>query len=950
MDAPEYLDLDEIDFSDDLAYSVTSLKTIPELCRRCDSQNEERQVSGTNWNSGVSTLGGNGLKPTGIAEVCSKFRPVKRVSPLKHQPETSENETDTDQQDQKGEYHKEHTSEKLPQPASASPSEGQGFKGKDVSSGVLFGEPEHYDLDMDEILDVPYIKSNQQLSTLSKVVPEKRTVGIGSSDTFHSKPGSGINSENVPASVTQFCVMSPVKSSELRKAQAIVPEQNRHSAGGLELSQNLFTCGSVCEAEAQGKSFTNRTFADSRVHKADKTMPNCLPRIFQLQSPAGESNVDETSNRTWSNMGGRGERNEDAKKVKSILNIVKEGQISLLPHLAVDNLETIHDENGNNLLHISASQGHAECLQHLTSLMGEDCLNERNSDQLTPAGLSIKNGHLECVRWMVSETEAIAELSCTRDHPSLIHYAACYGQEKIILWLLQFMQEQGISLDEVDQYGNSAVHIASQHGHLGCIQTLVEYGANVTIQNQQGEKPSQSAERHGHTTCSRYLVVVETCMSLASQVVKITKQLKEQTTVRVTLQSQLQQLLESQQMEEGTPIESPSSPLSPGTTRTQVPFSPEHKPTDQSNSTLQKSCIGNITSRRLLKQKEEDSDKILRQLLGKEIAENVCTQEKLSLEFQDRQKEGSGAGVGTTILRRMPAEKREQKLARLRLIMQRSLSESDTDSYNAEDQKNTPVKRADKCRPQPIVENVECTESLNFMIKKHTFAAGRKYAFATGSSKSVDGHSTSSESSDPDYEPHYQTGSLPRISAGETSQFGLDGANGQKVTTSPKSALKSPSSKRRTSQNLKLRVTFGEAVVHVEQTECDSNSDRSKESGKGMSKTPPGSEAGDHWKRPFGTFRSIMESLSGNQNNNNNHYQTTLIKTSTTGLPQNPIRRKAADSKSNQITPTKLKNKTDPCSFSSNHPTCMLITDGLPNSYSAWYVFALMTSRTLWRK
>lgn len=32
------------------------------------------------------------------------------------------------------------------------------------------------------------------------------------------------------------------------------------------------------------------------------------------------------------------------------------------------------------------------------------------------------------------------------------------------------MQEQGISLDEVDQEGNSAVHVASQHGYLGCIQ------------------------------------------------------------------------------------------------------------------------------------------------------------------------------------------------------------------------------------------------------------------------------------------------------------------------------------------------------------------------------------------------------------------------------------------------------------------------------------------------
>lgn len=59
------------------------------------------------------------------------------------------------------------------------------------------------------------------------------------------------------------------------------------------------------------------------------------------------------------------------------------------------------------------------------------------------------------------------------------------------------------------------------------LQTLVEYGSNVTVQNQQGERPSQSAERQGHTTCSRYLVVVETCMSLASQVVKLTKQLHE---------------------------------------------------------------------------------------------------------------------------------------------------------------------------------------------------------------------------------------------------------------------------------------------------------------------------------------------------------------------------------------------------------------------------------------
>lgn len=64
--------------------------------------------------------------------------------------------------------------------------------------------------------------------------------------------------------------------------------------------------------------------------------------------------------------------------------------MSAQPHVAVENLERIRDEEGNNLLHISAAHGHADCLQHLTSLMGEDCLNERNAQQLTPAGLGVK--------------------------------------------------------------------------------------------------------------------------------------------------------------------------------------------------------------------------------------------------------------------------------------------------------------------------------------------------------------------------------------------------------------------------------------------------------------------------------------------------------------------------------------------------------------------------------
>ncbi|XP_051853886.1 synphilin-1 isoform X1 [Antechinus flavipes] len=939
MEAPEYLDLDEIDFSDEISYSVTSLKTIPELCRRCDSQNEDRSVSSSSWNCGVSTLIANAQKPTGIADVYSKFRPVKRVSPLKHHPETLENNESDDQKNEKVEYQKGGPFDQPPPTEELCPGDGEVLKSKNLEPSVLLGELEHYDLDMDEILDVPYIKSSQQLASFTKAATEKRILGICSTvNGLSGKSSSTGNAESLTASMTPFCVLSPVKSSHLKKAQSLILDQHKLSTEDSELSPPLVSCNSVHEPETQSKGFLNKAFTDPSILKVENIVPGSSQlRTLHLQSSVTEPKLDEQSSHGNWNSGNPEERGEDMKKIKSILNIVKEGQISLLPHLAADNLDKIHDENGNNLLHIAASQGHAECLQHLTSLMGEDCLNERNNDKLTPAGLAIKNGQLECVRWMVSETEAIAELSCSKDFPSLIHYAGCYGQEKILLWLLQFMQEQGISLDEVDQDGNSAVHVTSQHGYLGCIQTLVEYGANVTMQNHAGEKPSQSAERHGHTMCSRYLVVVETCMSLASQVVKLTKQLKEQTVERVTLQNQLQQLLEAQRSEGKALLSSPSAPSSPASGKSQW------KSTDADELCVTKNkpniqdgiqVLGSISAsnRTKFRAKDEDSDKILRQLLGKEISENVCTQEKLSLEFQDAQ-------TSSRNMKKIPPEKRELKLARLRQLMQRSLSESDTDS-NSEDLKNTPVRRTDKPRPQPIVESVESAESLHLMIKKHTLATGRRFPFSIRASKSVDGHSPSptSESSDLDLETQYATsGSTSQgQSPGDITQSTPDSTTAQKVATSPKSALKSPSSKRRTSQNLKLRVTFEEPVVQVEQTELEPNGEKDKERGKVLQRLPPNNETGDQLKRPFGTFRSIMETLSGNQNNNNNYQTVNQTKTSST-LPFTSLGRKAADTKGNSVTSTsKGKNKAGTHSSSCTNLSSNLLLEEHLRNY-AWH-------------
>lgn len=187
-----------------------------------------------NWSRGVSSHSGGGIKPTGLAEVHSKFRPVKRVSPLKHQPETTDSDSDGKVQGQglgePGEGNKDEPSSDKPTPASTSDDGIEGkAKGLGGSVGViggnnqaLFGELEHYDLDMDEILDVPYIKSSQQMSTLPRVPHDKRSV-TGSNlggGTLERNRGGGLKNStlphNEPLSLGSSSSQTPVRTDQLQ--------------------------------------------------------------------------------------------------------------------------------------------------------------------------------------------------------------------------------------------------------------------------------------------------------------------------------------------------------------------------------------------------------------------------------------------------------------------------------------------------------------------------------------------------------------------------------------------------------------------------------------------------------------------------------------------------------------------------------------------------------------
>lgn len=268
----------------------------------------------------------------------------------------------------------------------------------------------------------------------------------------------------------------------------------------------------------------------------------------------------------------------------------------------------------------------------------------------------------------------------------------------------------------------------------------------------------------------------------------------------------------------------------------------------------------------LVRQGGVGTESVLRQLLGKDVSEPLCPRERLP-------QAGGLSRDGPSAARRAPglAERRELKLARLKQIMQRSLSESDSDGYPPDEAKNQAAAAANTHRPDrpshlPITEEEPISNHLNLMMRKHlpssasASTAERKLAFSLSGSKSVDsiGYNPSPTSSDPD------------AADGRAADASVDYHDGQKVATSPKSALKSPSSRRKTSQNLKLRVTFDEQVKSSVPEAAAAAVEQTKEAKghHGKERTPTGSS---ECKRPFGALRSIMGSLSGNTNHNNNN-------------------------------------------------------------------------------
>mmetsp|Transcript_41102 Transcript_41102/g.64201 ORF Transcript_41102/g.64201 Transcript_41102/m.64201 type:complete len:602 (-) Transcript_41102:42-1847(-) len=66
--------------------------------------------------------------------------------------------------------------------------------------------------------------------------------------------------------------------------------------------------------------------------------------------------------------------------------------------------------------------------------------------------------------------------------------------------------------DEADQNGNTALHIASEHGYLVIVKQLLEQGFEANLRNAKGQTPMDLADRKGHDDIVQYISIHCSCV------------------------------------------------------------------------------------------------------------------------------------------------------------------------------------------------------------------------------------------------------------------------------------------------------------------------------------------------------------------------------------------------------------------------------------------------------
>ncbi|XP_016388831.1 transient receptor potential cation channel subfamily A member 1-like [Sinocyclocheilus rhinocerous] len=129
-------------------------------------------------------------------------------------------------------------------------------------------------------------------------------------------------------------------------------------------------------------------------------------------------------------------------------------------------------------LHFAAEYGRTNtCKRLLETLTDSKMLNDWDEKGLTPLHLASMAGHTQVVELLLRSG---ALFQSDYKGWSCLHHAAAEGYTQTMKILLAANVKL---LDETNEDGNTALHIAAQAGHVGAVLLLLDRGAEITLNN-----------------------------------------------------------------------------------------------------------------------------------------------------------------------------------------------------------------------------------------------------------------------------------------------------------------------------------------------------------------------------------------------------------------------------------------------------------------------------------
>jgi len=133
-------------------------------------------------------------------------------------------------------------------------------------------------------------------------------------------------------------------------------------------------------------------------------------------------------------------------------------------------LDICRDCKRSNRPAISAARlGHANCLT--TAYRDLGVFNARDDFGATPIHFASRNGHLECLQWLVTRS-GVSPNAVSRNGATAAHDAAAMGHLSCLKYLLE---NTPCSPSETTLEGATVLHMACRFGRLEVVKWLMNY-------------------------------------------------------------------------------------------------------------------------------------------------------------------------------------------------------------------------------------------------------------------------------------------------------------------------------------------------------------------------------------------------------------------------------------------------------------------------------------------